>query len=66
MYLLLSAGSANNIGGQAFVIKPRQTADNTPSSMILENPFVIDDGGGIRRTGFERHMKHGTYQYRHD
>ncbi|CED83667.1 Metal-dependent hydrolase, composite domain [Phaffia rhodozyma] len=56
---LILPGSANNIGGQAFVIKPRQTAENTPSSMVLENPWVIDDvNGGLKRTGFDRHMKH--------
>jgi hypothetical protein len=41
------------------VIKPRQTEANTPSSMVVENPFVIGDKGGIVRTGYNRHMKHG-------
>ena len=45
-------------GGQAFVIKPRQTAENTPSSMVVDAPWVIDEeNGGMKRTGAIRHMK---------
>ena len=40
-------------------MKPRQTAENTPSSMVVENPWVIGPKGGMQRTGYNRHMKHG-------
>ncbi|KAG9316540.1 composite domain of metallo-dependent hydrolase [Chiua virens] len=36
-------GSANAIGGQAFVIKLRPTEERTPSSMLLEPPYTIND-----------------------
>ncbi|KAH7911300.1 composite domain of metallo-dependent hydrolase [Hygrophoropsis aurantiaca] len=35
-------GSANAIGGQAFVIKLRSTDERSPSSMLLEPPFTIN------------------------
>ncbi|EIW82933.1 composite domain of metallo-dependent hydrolase [Coniophora puteana RWD-64-598 SS2] len=36
-------GSANDIGGQAFPIKLRPTAERTPTSMLLEAPYSIND-----------------------
>ena len=36
---LILPGSANAIGGQAFAIKTRPTAENSPSSMVIELPF---------------------------
>ncbi|KAJ7600925.1 carbohydrate esterase family 9 protein [Mycena floridula] len=36
-------GSANAIGGQAFVIKLRPTSEKTPSSMLLEPPCSLND-----------------------
>lgn len=36
-------GSANAIGGQAFVIKLRPTTERSPSSMLLEPPYTIND-----------------------
>ncbi len=54
-------GSAGNIGGQAFVFKPRQTAENTPQSMQVESPFVISSENGTgewERTHSWRHIKH--------
>ncbi|KAF8444526.1 composite domain of metallo-dependent hydrolase [Boletus edulis BED1] len=36
-------GSANAIGGQAFVIKLRPTEERSPSSMLLEPPYTIND-----------------------
>lgn len=36
-------GSANAIGGQAFVIKLRPTAERSPSSMLLEPPYTINN-----------------------
>ncbi|KAG5648505.1 hypothetical protein DXG03_003116 [Asterophora parasitica] len=56
---LILPGSANAIGGQAFVIKLRSTEERTPTSMLLEPPYNID-------TSFPdpslpprwRHMKH--------
>ncbi|KIJ61333.1 hypothetical protein HYDPIDRAFT_42737 [Hydnomerulius pinastri MD-312] len=35
-------GSANAIGGQAFVIKLRPTDQRSPSSMLLEAPYTIN------------------------
>ncbi|KAF5371160.1 hypothetical protein D9758_004120 [Tetrapyrgos nigripes] len=35
-------GSANSIGGQAFVIKLRPTSEKSPSSMLLEPPFSFN------------------------
>ena len=32
-------GSANAIGGQGIVIKLRPTAERSPTSMLLENPY---------------------------
>lgn len=56
---LILPGSANAIGGQAFVIKLRRTAEGTPTSMLLEPPFILNDTipqqGGYFRW---RHMKH--------
>ncbi|KAJ3975274.1 hypothetical protein EV361DRAFT_524556 [Lentinula raphanica] len=38
-------GSANAIGGQAFIIKLRPTAERSPSSMLLEPPFTFNGSG---------------------
>ncbi|KAG2046505.1 hypothetical protein BDR06DRAFT_985564 [Suillus hirtellus] len=35
-------GSADNIGGQAFIMKLRPTADCSPSSMLLEPPYTLN------------------------
>ncbi|KAF8161156.1 carbohydrate esterase family 9 protein [Crassisporium funariophilum] len=56
---LILPGSANAIGGQAFVIKLRETTERSPSSMLLEPPYHVN-------TSFPnpnlpprwRHMKH--------
>lgn len=60
--MLVLPGSAGNIGGQAFVFKPRWTYENTPQSMQVEPPFVIvNEGNGTwERTGTWRHIKHAT------
>ncbi|THH28656.1 hypothetical protein EUX98_g5538 [Antrodiella citrinella] len=39
---LVLPGSANAIGGQGFTIKLRQTAERSPSSMLLEPPHQIN------------------------
>lgn len=39
---LILPGSANAIGGQAFMIKLRKTAEKSPSSMIVEPPHSLD------------------------
>ncbi|CCM03593.1 uncharacterized protein FIBRA_05730 [Fibroporia radiculosa] len=46
---LILPGSADAIGGQAFVIKLRPTKDRTPTSMLLEPPFTIN--GSVPLTG---------------
>ncbi|QRV94368.1 carbohydrate esterase family 9 protein [Ceratobasidium sp. AG-Ba] len=54
---LILPGSADNIGGQAFVVKIRKTKEGSPSSMVLEPPSTLiggDEQDGIRW----RHMKH--------
>ncbi|KZT72052.1 carbohydrate esterase family 9 protein [Daedalea quercina L-15889] len=39
---LVLPGSANAIGGQGFTIKLRETAERTPTSMLLEPPYQIN------------------------
>nr|XP_031860080.1 uncharacterized protein CI109_004444 [Kwoniella shandongensis]KAA5527152.1 hypothetical protein CI109_004444 [Kwoniella shandongensis] len=43
--MLVLPGSAGAIGGQAFTFKPRWTYENTPQSMQVEPPFVINTHG---------------------
>ncbi|KAH7913892.1 carbohydrate esterase family 9 protein [Hygrophoropsis aurantiaca] len=40
---LVLPGSANAIGGQAFVIKLRKTKERTPTSMLVEPPYTINN-----------------------
>ncbi|KAG6903047.1 hypothetical protein C0995_007480 [Termitomyces sp. Mi166 len=40
---LVLPGSSNAIGGQAFVIKLRSTEERTPTSMLLEPPYDLND-----------------------
>ncbi|EKM54380.1 uncharacterized protein PHACADRAFT_123385 [Phanerochaete carnosa HHB-10118-sp] len=40
---LVLPGSANAIGGQGFTIKLRKTAERSPSSMLLEPPYQINN-----------------------
>ncbi|KAJ8473695.1 hypothetical protein ONZ45_g16206 [Pleurotus djamor] len=50
-------GSANNIGGQAYVIKLRKTKEGSPSSMVVDPPDVLfnrTSSGDVKW----RHMKH--------
>jgi imidazolonepropionase-like amidohydrolase len=58
--MLVLPGSAGNIGGQAFVFKPRWTYENTPQSMQVDPPFVISSHGNDtwERTRSWRHIKH--------
>ena len=55
---LVLPGSANAIGGQAFPIKLRPTAERSPSSMVLEPPYSLN-GSDYKYTGPPRwrHMK---------
>lgn len=56
---LILPGSADAIGGQAFVIKLRPTTERTPTSMLLEPPFNLN--GSAADTSVPprwRHMKH--------
>ncbi|KAJ7105170.1 hypothetical protein C8R44DRAFT_715403 [Mycena epipterygia] len=50
-------GSANNIGGQAFLIKLRPTAERSASAMILEPPLTLGLNVSDARPKW-RHMKH--------
>ncbi|KAJ6555140.1 hypothetical protein DFH09DRAFT_1038104 [Mycena vulgaris] len=50
-------GSANNIGGQSFLIKLRPTAERSTSSMLLEPPHTLFLNGSDGRPRW-RHMKH--------
>lgn len=51
-------GSANNIGGQAFVFKPRVIPGGSPSDMALESPFPLVTNGSTQRVGGRwRHVK---------
>ncbi|KAF8973201.1 carbohydrate esterase family 9 protein [Flammula alnicola] len=56
---LVLPGSANAIGGQAFVIKLRETAEKSPSSMLLEPPYHINESfPNPNLPPRWRHMKH--------
>ncbi|KAG9118853.1 hypothetical protein FRC07_006429, partial [Ceratobasidium sp. 392] len=58
---LILPGSADNIGGQAFVVKIRKTKEGGPSSMVLEPPATLHVNGtrGEEEDGVRwRHMKH--------
>ncbi|KAJ6512303.1 hypothetical protein DFH09DRAFT_1197532 [Mycena vulgaris] len=50
-------GSANNIGGQAFLIKLRPTVERSASAMILEPPLTLGLNNSDTRHKY-RHMKH--------
>ncbi|KAJ7735556.1 hypothetical protein DFH07DRAFT_1065042 [Mycena maculata] len=50
-------GSANNIGGQAYLIKLRPTAERSTSAMILEPPLALGLNNSDARPKW-RHMKH--------
>lgn len=39
---LILPGSANAIGGQAFVMKLRSTKERTPTSMLVEPPYGLN------------------------
>lgn len=39
---LILPGSANAIGGQAFVMKLRPTKGRTPTSMLVEPPYSLN------------------------
>ncbi|BGP37577.1 hypothetical protein JCM10449v2_001494 [Rhodotorula kratochvilovae] len=58
---LVLPGSANNIGGQAFVIKLRPTAERTIDSLVLEMPWNVKLPSGERKKRGDpprwRHMK---------
>ncbi|GAA6033304.1 hypothetical protein JCM8097_006683 [Rhodosporidiobolus ruineniae] len=58
---LVLPGSANNVGGQAFVLKLRPTAERTIDSRIVEMPWNVKLPSGERRKKGEpsrwRHMK---------
>ncbi|KAG8958226.1 hypothetical protein FRC03_009340 [Tulasnella sp. 419] len=56
---LILPGSADAIGGQAFVIKTRLTDERSPSSMVLEPPFSLN-GTDPTQPPRWRHMKHAT------
>ncbi|THH04772.1 hypothetical protein EW145_g5277 [Phellinidium pouzarii] len=44
---LVLPGSANDIGGQGFVIKLRPTSERSPTSMLLEPPFTLNSSDSI-------------------
>ncbi|KAJ4483355.1 carbohydrate esterase family 9 protein [Lentinula aciculospora] len=57
---LVLPGSADAIGGQAYVIKLRKTTERSPSSMLLEPPYQINasDPWDSSIPPRWRHMKH--------
>ncbi|KAJ8522890.1 hypothetical protein ONZ45_g603 [Pleurotus djamor] len=50
-------GSANNIGGQAYMIKLRKTKEGSPSSMVVDPPDVLFNRTSSGEVKW-RHMKH--------
>jgi imidazolonepropionase-like amidohydrolase len=65
---LILPGSANAVGGQAFVAKLRPTQERSPSSLLLEPPFGLDGiASEVDREGVPprwRHMKFVALFYR--
>ncbi|KAH8926367.1 composite domain of metallo-dependent hydrolase [Atractiella rhizophila] len=57
---LVLPGSANTMGGQAFVFKMRKTKENTPTSMLLEPPWTLPNV-----TREEKYIKSGRTPWRH-
>ncbi|KAF8305035.1 hypothetical protein DL93DRAFT_2233252 [Clavulina sp. PMI_390] len=59
---LILPGSADAIGGQAFVIKLRETKERTPLSRVLEPPYSLLNGTRVDPSipPRWRHMKHAT------
>ncbi|KAJ7116412.1 carbohydrate esterase family 9 protein [Mycena epipterygia] len=56
---LILPGSGNAIGGQAFVIKLRKTAERSSTSMVLEPPYTVNSSfPDPTRPPRWRHMKH--------
>ncbi|KAF9069767.1 composite domain of metallo-dependent hydrolase [Rhodocollybia butyracea] len=55
---LILPGSANAIGGQAYVVKLRKTAERSTSAMILEPPHQIDSSSSSEAFVRWRHIKH--------
>ncbi|KLO20165.1 composite domain of metallo-dependent hydrolase [Schizopora paradoxa] len=57
---LILPGSANAIGGQAFVMKWRPTTERSPTSMLLEPPLDILNASSVDHSAPPRwrHMKH--------
>ncbi|KAI0062927.1 composite domain of metallo-dependent hydrolase [Artomyces pyxidatus] len=56
---LILPGSADAIGGQAFVIKLRPTTEKSPTSFLLEPPSDLGNGTHLPPTHLAwKHMKH--------
>ncbi|KAJ7221007.1 carbohydrate esterase family 9 protein [Mycena haematopus] len=56
---LILPGSGDAIGGQAFVIKLRKTAERSSTSMVLEPPYTVNSSfPDLTRPPRWRHMKH--------
>ncbi|TDL19418.1 carbohydrate esterase family 9 protein [Rickenella mellea] len=56
---LILPGSADAMGGQAFVIKLRPTAERSPTSMLLEPPYNLNSSKTVSNSPPRwRHMKH--------
>ncbi|KAF7317119.1 Carbohydrate esterase family 9 protein [Mycena chlorophos] len=56
---LVLPGSGNSIGGQAFVIKPRKTAEKSSNAMLVEPPYNINQSFPVLNGPPRwRHMKH--------
>ncbi|KAH7889205.1 hypothetical protein F5I97DRAFT_486659 [Phlebopus sp. FC_14] len=52
-------GSANNIGGQAFIMKLRETKERSPTSMLVEPPYTLNGSHFDHDLPPRwRHMKH--------
>ncbi|KAJ7682612.1 hypothetical protein DFH06DRAFT_1076348 [Mycena polygramma] len=50
------SGSTNNIGGQAFIVKLRQTSEGSASSMVVEPPYSLN-GSTVDGTTRWRHLQ---------
>ncbi|KAJ6490404.1 hypothetical protein C8R47DRAFT_1124518 [Mycena vitilis] len=50
------SGSMNKIGGQAFIVKLRQTSEGSASSMVVEPPYNLN-GSGVDEPTRWRHLQ---------
>lgn len=57
-------GSGNAIGGQAFMMKLRKTSERSPTSMLIEPPYLLNESDPSPNLPFRwRHLKCVSFGY---